>query len=166
MPPGPCGPFKYKSENRLSIWCRVESVRATNQRLLVLIGASESRDARLLQHQPADSVRISDTLYIGLYVSRVEMSQTLRRMDLRKTLVRKRKVREHDGRAPVFRGIGQTAALRDRAEALVVFAGQRHVIGIESEDGIDRGVFASPHKRLNPGIRRRQARQFDVAVRR
>src|SRR5208282_547551 len=162
MPPSPCGTFKYKSENQLSIWRRVESVRTANERLFILIRAGESRDARLLQHEPANSVSAP----YAFYICRIEVPQALRRVDLRKTLVRKRKLREHDGRAPVFRGIGQTAALRDRAEALIVFAGQRHVIGIESEDGIDRGVFASPHKRLNPRIRRSYAGQLDVAVRR
>ena|ERR1019366_10004598 len=57
-----------------------------------------------------------------------------------------------DGR--VFDGVCQLAALGQGSEAVVILAGQGHVIWIESEVGVHRSVLPDPGKSLKPRVGR------------
>ncbi len=67
------------------------------------------------------------------------------------------------GFASVFRVVGECAALGEGAEALGVFvAAFGDVVGVEGEEGVDRGVGANPEEGLLPGVVRRGVRPLDV----
>jgi len=70
--------------------------------------------------------------------------------------------RKHAGGAAVLHGVSKSAALRERAKAVLVFSRQRHITRIESEIRAFWSVVTHPFERLYPGILRRAPRDFEM----
>src|SRR6202042_890360 len=56
------------------------------------------------------------------------------------------------GHATIFLIVGERATLGEGAESMIILARQRHVVGIEREQAVDRSVLPNPGKSLQPCV--------------
>ena len=128
---------------------------ATHLQVLIFVWARQQLHW-LLKHNPVHPVLLFQTPKIGdLKILPPSLSICL----LDPSLCQ---LREHRDDTRVLHTIREHGPFGQRAEPVLVFSGNRHVVGVESKISFQRSVVAYPKKRLDPRIARSAARKFNL----
>src|SRR5579885_3460778 len=139
---------------------RISLLDPADREFALLVGTGESRRRRAPGDDPGDRVVAGQSLEIPWS----EVLPAFLRLHFAFPIVRE--LRKQRDSAAVLHAIGQRTALGDGAKAVLIRAGEQHVIRVEREHRVFGGVAANPEKGAGPAVRAGSAGPLDVEARR